>query len=404
MEIREKLSNLLASYFLVHLEEEILKKKELVEAITIEGISFKEVILEMIENIKNEFPKMDKTITKYNFFQKWHDSRNNSDVKTYPNTTFKMFNQVFYARVLDLKYGSITSRENLKEKLFRLLGVGKSYGKDFTFGILFQAESKMKESIRILFLEHEEIDFKEAWKLILEQNEFYTETAYAHFDTLLKSALKKSDDLLLNILPKKIADELKQNGFTKPEYFSEATVLFTDFQGFTKISENMSPEELVNELDFAFKKFDLIISKYNLEKIKTIGDSYMCVAGVPEKFSEHAVNTCYAALEIIELMDKDFCAKKEKGLACFNIRIGIHSGPLVAGVIGDKKFAYDVWGDTVNLASRMESSGEVGKINISEATFNLVKNYFHFENRGKISAKNKGELEMYFLISKKDLT
>jgi len=200
---------------------------------------------------------------------------------------------------------------------------------------------------------------------------------------------RKSEKLLLNILPVETARELKANGKATAKHYENVTVMFTDFKGFTNIAEQLSAEELVNELDFLFKKFDEIISKYPIEKIKTIGDAYMCASGLPTPNSNHAENIVKAGLEIQQWMiDQN---------SKWRLRVGIHTGSVTAGVVGDKKFAYDIWGDTVNTASRMESSGEAGKINISGATYKLVKEQFNCEFRGKILAKNKGEIDMYFV-------
>jgi class 3 adenylate cyclase len=212
---------------------------------------------------------------------------------------------------------------------------------------------------------------------------------------------EKSENLIRNILPNEVADELKKNGIAKPQHFESATVCFTDFEGFTKIAEKLSPAELVAELDFCFSHFDRIIEKHGLEKLKTIGDSYMFAGGIPVPNQTHAIDCVRAALEIQAFMDEQRREKTAKGLPYWELRLGIHSGDLVAGVIGKKKFAYDVWSDTVNTASRCESSGVAGKINISGATFELVKNEFTCEFRGKIPAKNKGEIDMYFVMNEK---
>jgi histidine kinase len=208
---------------------------------------------------------------------------------------------------------------------------------------------------------------------------------------------KKSDDLLLNILPEDIANELKQTGRTKPRSYEVATVMFTDFENFTSKSEHLSPEELVTLIDTCFTKFDEIISKYKMEKIKTIGDAYLCVSGLPDPKTHNAVNVVDAAMEIIEAI-KSFRLNAGDN-SYFDIRIGIHTGPLVAGVVGDKKFAFDIWGDTVNTASRMEQNSEPNKINISHSTYDLVKEKYNCIYRGKKAAKNKGMIEMYFVDS-----
>ena len=208
---------------------------------------------------------------------------------------------------------------------------------------------------------------------------------------------KRSDELLLNILPEEVAEELKEKGSADAKLFDNVTVIFTDFKGFTTITEKLSAKELVGEINYCFSAFDNIIHKYGIEKIKTIGDSYMAVGGLPIPSKTHAKDVVNAALEINEFMEEHKQQRMKEGKEIFEIRIGIHTGPVVAGIVGIKKFAYDIWGDTVNLASRMESSGEEGKINISGSTYELVKDDFKCTYRGKIEAKNKGEVDMYFV-------
>ena len=207
----------------------------------------------------------------------------------------------------------------------------------------------------------------------------------------------RSEDLLLNILPAEVAGELKQYGAAQAHKFDNVSVLFTDFENFSKIAEKLSPEKLVSELDYCFKAFDNIIEKYNLEKIKTIGDAYMCAGGLPTPDLENAKQAVLAALEIQEFLAQWKIYKIENNEPYFEARIGIHTGPIVAGVVGIKKFAYDIWGDTVNIASRMESGGKPGRINISGVTYELVKDSFECTHRGKINAKNKGDIDMYFV-------
>ena len=259
---------------------------------------------------------------------------------------------------------------------------------------------------------------------------------------VIETEREKSEKLLLNILPMETAEELKLTGKALPKYYEQVTVMFTDFKGFTQIAEKMSAEELVSELDFIFKKFDEIISKYPIEKIKTIGDSYMCAGGVPVANTTNPVDLVMAGLEICEWMrgragegEKGGKGEGEKGgrgekinlkevepenkqrgeceseiclpfspspFPLFQVRIGIHTGSVIAGVVGDKKFAYDIWGDTVNTASRMESSGKVGKVNISGTTYKLINTSekLNMIYRGEIEAKNKGRIKMYFVERK----
>ncbi|MGD1845714.1 MAG: adenylate/guanylate cyclase domain-containing protein [Salibacteraceae bacterium] len=215
---------------------------------------------------------------------------------------------------------------------------------------------------------------------------------------LIAAEKAKSDQLLLNILPVKIADELKSNGSAAPQHYEHVSILFADIKGFTNIAEKLPADQLVDQLDHHFRKFDEIVERHGLEKIKTIGDAYMCAGGIPEVNGTNAVDAVAAAMEMIAFMEE---SKTNGGIANtghhWDLRIGVHTGPVVAGVVGKNKFAYDIWGDAVNTASRMESSGQPGKVNISENTYQLVKNRFHCGFRGKIPAKNKGEIAMYFV-------
>lgn len=217
---------------------------------------------------------------------------------------------------------------------------------------------------------------------------------------IIEKEKERSDKLLLNILPEETALELKEKGKVKAKKYDAVTVLFSDFKGFTSYSEKLSPEALVETVDFYFSKFDAIIEKHSLEKIKTIGDAYMCAGGLHDNEKDHADRMVLAAMEIaafVEETKNDMAASE----FTFDIRIGINTGPVVAGVVGTNKFAYDIWGDAVNVASRMESNSEAGKINISENTYELIKDSYDCAFRGEIKVKNRGSLKMYFVEGQK---
>ncbi len=203
----------------------------------------------------------------------------------------------------------------------------------------------------------------------------------------------KADSLLHNILPSSLVNELKLNSKVKPRRFNSISILFTDFKAFTYTTSVLPPEELVNELNDIFKSFDSIIDKYGLEKLKTIGDSYMAACGIPNEVEDHAIKIVYAAIDFQRMIKE----RNKTAAIKWEMRLGIHSGSVVAGVVGTKKFTYDIWGDTVNIASRMESSGEPGEINISGYTYMLVRDYFDCEYRGKVATKGKGGIDMYFV-------
>jgi len=214
---------------------------------------------------------------------------------------------------------------------------------------------------------------------------------------LLDKQKAEIEGLLLNILPAEVAKELQETGEAVPRHYDEVSVLFSDFKGFTHHAEKLSPQELVKELNDCFIAFDEIIVKHNLEKIKTIGDAYMCAGGIPLERTGHVSSMVKASLEIQEWIKFNNDNRKEKGLPPWDLRIGIHVGPVVAGVVGKKKYAYDIWGSTVNIASRLESSGEPGRVNISSAIYELIKDEYPCTHRGKIYAKNVGDIDMYFI-------
>ncbi|HEX6224321.1 MAG TPA: adenylate/guanylate cyclase domain-containing protein [Chryseolinea sp.] len=229
---------------------------------------------------------------------------------------------------------------------------------------------------------------------------FYSRHRYTQkTNKIIKDERDRSKELLLNILPAETAHELETNGHAQTRFYESVTVLFADFRGFSSISRTLPPQELVAELNEYFIAFDEIVEKYNLEKIKTIGDAYMCAGGIPTANDTHPFNAVEAGLAMQDYMTKRNAARTANGLEPWGLRIGAHIGPIVAGVVGKKKYAYDIWGDTVNIASRMESSSEGGRVNISSSLYDIVKDRYRCHYRGKIFAKNIGEIDMYFVES-----
>ncbi len=218
---------------------------------------------------------------------------------------------------------------------------------------------------------------------------------YQRTEELLREK-SKAENLLTRVLPRDTADELKEYGKVNAQKFKMVTVLFSDIQGFTKITDEINAEELIDQLDKFFFRFDTVVDKYRIEKIKTIGDAYMCAGGIPKKNRTNPIEVVAAAIEMMNHM-KEINNQHQQGEAIWELRIGIDTGPVIAGVVGRNKLSYDIWGSTVNTASRMESAGEAGKINISENTYLLVKDFFTCTYRGKIPIKNKGDIKMYFV-------
>jgi adenylate cyclase len=216
-------------------------------------------------------------------------------------------------------------------------------------------------------------------------------------NALIETERERSENLLLNILPALVADELKKNGRTSARFFEDVGVLFADFVNFSSIAEQISPQELVSDLDQCFKEFDHIVAQYGLEKIKTIGDAYMCAGGLPHGDGSRLADMVRAAMAMQNWLHQWNQERERTQKPRYDARIGIHRGPVVAGVVGSKKFAFDIWGDTVNIAARIEQAGEGGKINLSGEVFEVIKDQITCRYRGKIAVKNKGEIEMYFV-------
>ncbi len=273
-----------------------------------------------------------------------------------------------------------------KQSAFRQLATGLGALAAVILGLIFAGLLFARRSNKKLSLKNKEIENQ---KSEIEKNR-----------DVIQNEKAKSEELLLNILPIETARELRDVGSATPMKYELVSVLFSDFSGFTSISKTMTAEELIQELNECFIAFDEIIDKYGLEKIKTIGDAYMCAGGLPTPNKTNPRDIVNAAIEMTKFMNKRIAEKLKFKQEYWKMRIGIHSGEVIAGVVGKRKFAYDIWGDTVNIASRMESNGAEGKINISAATYEYVKDDFEFTCRGSLPIKNGGEVEMYFVDSK----
>lgn len=265
-----------------------------------------------------------------------------------------------------------------------------SFGLSYKVRLLKRQKDDALEEKTILAIENE--------KILREQNVILEQKVEERTHELQREKMR-SDELLLNILPEQTAQELKDTGKSVAKRFENVTILFADFVGFTTIAENLPPEEIVTLLDQYFRAFDEIIEKHGLEKIKTIGDAYMAAGGLYIPQTSEPADMVKAALEMREYIYTQQSERQTKNLPAFEMRVGIHTGTVVTGIVGLKKFQYDIWGDTVNTASRMESHGEIGKINISQATYELIKDdpQFKFESRGIIDVKGKGAMQMWFV-------
>ena len=244
-------------------------------------------------------------------------------------------------------------------------------------------------------LSHQVVSQFELRRSVLELERRMAELAEARRDA--EQERERSDRLLLNILPRAIADELRTKESVAPRYHESVTIMFADFEGFSRLTERIEPKSLIEQLDQFFSAFDSIAERHRLEKLKTIGDAYMCVGGLPEPNRTHDVDSCLAALSLLEFMRRTNTQREKLHLPRWDLRIGIHSGPVMAGVVGKSKFIYDIWGDAVNIAARLEAAGGTGRINVSDTVHNRVRSLMEFEPRGAVEVKNKAPISMHFL-------
>ena len=256
-------------------------------------------------------------------------------------------------------------------------------------------EMTVEQTEAVRRLSHQVVSQFELRRSVLELERRMAELAEARREA--ERQRERSDRLLLNILPRAVAEELRTNEQVVPRYHELVTIMFADFEGFSRLTERIEPKSLIEQLDQFFSAFDSIAERHRLEKLKTIGDAYMCVGGLPEPNRTHEVDSCLAALSFLEFMRRTNAQREKLHLPRWDLRIGIHSGPVMAGVVGKSKFIYDVWGDAVNIAARLEASGGAGRINVSDVVRNRVRTLMEFEPRGAVEVKNKAPISMHFL-------
>ena len=387
----------IAGSFLRHLDFELSRPDSLLDTIVVGDKTPREWTLPVRKELLELFPHLRSASPHPRNFIEELSIRNERD--TYYDSTFEGLNVMFFEAIKDLCEQTSESRKRYREVTFALLRLFDHEKFGLSAQSMLRSEANLRELLRemIFDLYPDEKKRQRVWEIFYQQNLEHQAWMTEHFESILKEAWDKSERLLHNILPESICEELKQNRKVAPLYVECGSVLFTDFAGFTKVTERMEPERLIEELDICFTRFDQIVQRYGMEKIKTLGDGYMCAGGVPHGSMTHPYDICLSALGMREAIRKLARERQMTFGGYWRIRIGIHVGPLVAGVIGEHKFSYDIWGDTVNIASRMESSGLEDAINISSELNALIEPFFLTEHRGLIPAKNKGNLPMYQL-------
>jgi class 3 adenylate cyclase len=391
---RHAVARLISTYFLLHLLAE-LEKPDVVLLEDYPELPIREITRTWIERLRREFAiGEEEKLPAENIFKRWCEMNGKFG---YEDSGLFGYNEMFLPRILDLRDGTEESQQqffNATRNRFDQFDYEKQ---GYTVSFFLNSESNMRELLREAVRKNLPEWSEEGDAVVLAQSAAFQTAMYDYFEGVLKTALAENVRLLNGILPHQVANELKSTGHVKPVYFTDAAVIFTDFEGFSQFTEHVAPAEVIRRLDAYFSEFDRISAAHGLEKIKTIGDSYMAVAGVPEFHDDPVRAACDTALEICETSE---LISEMVGPDGWHIRIGIHAGPLVAGVIGKRKFSYDVWGATVNFASRMESSGAPGRINVSAEVHARVEPYYRWEARGPQPVKHLGTAEMFFLLGK----
>jgi class 3 adenylate cyclase len=388
-EVRKAVGLLFARHFLVHLHAELLKPDDILNQ-DYDDIPGREAIEAQLAHMRAEFPHAeDEPLPAKNLFKIWCEFEGRYK---YEELAFVGYGHIYLHRILDLRDGTPESLERLLT-VMRAVFTKFDYRKaEVSISMFFHLENLMRYFMARIVDDNLPHLQKDAENLVLLQSRVYQRDMFEFFENMLDATLAENVRLLHGILPEEVANELKRNGRVAPNYVPDAAVIFTDFEHFSVSAERLLPEQIVEQLDAYFTAFDEVVGRHGLEKIKTIGDSYMAVAGVPHPHAEPVRAACAAALEILA------ASEKISGPNGWKIRIGMHVGPLVAGVIGKQKFSYDVWGSTVNFASRMESSGAPGKINVSAAFHERAPKTYKWDARGPQPVKGLGNAEMFFLL------
>ncbi len=401
--MRHAVSRLMARHLCAHLREELVKPADVADFVTAEGLPFRDATRDLLDRLERLFP--DLALPPFagpHIFRPWWErfrsempEEARSHTRPYDQATFNTVNQAVFFKILNLKAPSQERLDRFEAGMKRRIELMVAKGRNLEYEAVLRSEVLL--FVFFANAAREEGLPPESTEILVHALDTAMSTVYRVLGHMLRTSLETTDQILKNVLPVRIVDELKSTGKVLPRKIESATVMFCDIVGFTQIAESLSPDELIRELDLCFRHFERAMGANHLEKIKTIGDSFMCAGGLSEPDRLHAVDAVLCALRIQEFMRKHVKSRSRRSLAAWHLRVGLHTGPVVAGILGQERFNYDIWGDTVNTANRIEAAGDADRINISRATADLVKEFFSLESRGKIQVKGKGELEMFFV-------
>ncbi len=401
--IRENLAYEMARLLLRHLREELTKPTSVVDYVTVDGIPFRAYTENMIADLLREFPALiGAPAAGVNFFENYWNKRGDvpmgavDHAASYSQATFKSLNRMFYIQIQDVRHADRRLYREWFEYWKGSIDAMEKRGRKFDFRSIFASNTifhiSLEEAVKATSL-----PFEDARQILFDQLTVVNRVAHEVLDGVLQRSLARTEEILGAIFPEHIVKELRENGSAVPRQIETSAVMFCDLAGFTTLSAGLTPEKLLAELDDIFSHLDRIVHRHRMEKIKTIGDCYMCATALPFLGEYEAVDAVLCALRIQKFMKAHRARARSSGRPEWHLRIGIHTGPVVAGVIGHKRFHYDIWGDTVNLAQRMEASGEVDRVNVSGRVTRRLHDWFDLESRGPVTVKGIGPMEMFFV-------
>ncbi len=394
----ERVASAIARNFRHHLQAELARPDGANAATTFGGKTARQIDQLVLKKLQTHFPELEQSSApSFDLMARWLEL-NHVGVAQHA-FFFEAYNQIFLERILRLKaWGTDADGAAFRKLVYAVFETYEQKSRQWCLATFLKLENTMRQVLREVVRQTPEVDSERAWDLICAESSDYQVVVSGFFEQLRHRAYDETQAILLRIMPREVAHTLKTTGRFDPIYVESATVLFADFVGFTAISSGLTPQALVAELDYCFSMFDEIAERHGLQKIKTIGDSYMCVCGIFPRHPDHALRATKAALEMQRELQRINETRTPAGHPGWSDRIGLHSGPLVAGVIGNKSLSFDVWGDTVNTASRMESASEPGRVNVSAATHALIAQHFDCQARGSHAIKGKGLMDMYFVV------
>lgn len=401
--LRENLAFEMARFFVRHLREELTKPARVVDYITLEGIPFRALTENMLADLMREFPGLAAAEpARLNFFENYWNSRGDAAMGAvdhaapYSEATFKSINRMFYIQIQDVLRPDGRLQREWFDYWKASIEIFEKRGRKMDFRSLFASNTIFHTALEDA-LKSTDLPFDDVRKILFDQFTIINRVSHEVLDGVLQKSLARTEEILNAIFPDHIVAELRQDGGAVPRQIEQSAVMFCDLAGFTTLSATLAPGDLLAELDDIFSHLDRIVGRHRMEKIKTIGDCYMCATALPFLGEYEAVDAVMCALRIQKFMRAHRARAKRANRPEWHLRIGIHTGPVVSGVIGQKRFHYDIWGDTVNLAQRMESNGEVDRVNVSGRTVERLHNWFLVENRGHVNVKGIGPMEMFFV-------